>query len=209
MKIVDITVTSKSSVDLLTNALTKATSYTGYREMVNALAQARKSTGPNQTEALTNYTILNDRRMKRWDKVLKFDEASVQKINQVQERIHWLVITESWCGDASPALPVMNKISEINPNIQLKIVLRDENPGLMQQFLTHGAMSIPKLIQINPNTNEVTDTWGPRSTEATKLVESYKAEHGMLSTEFKEGLQLWYNQDKGKSVLNDLLAIIK
>jgi hypothetical protein len=208
MNIKDRTVDTKSSIDLLTNALGKAISYAEYRKMVYDLAQERKSTGPNQTEALSNYTILNDRRMKRWDKVLKLDEALVQKINQVQEKIEWLVITESWCGDASPALPVMNKIAEINPNIQLKIVLRDENPVLMQQFLTNGAMSIPKLIQINPSTNKVLGTWGPRSTKATQLVESYKAEHGMLSAEFKEGLQLWYNKDKGQSILNDLLELL-
>ncbi len=208
MNIKDSIVGSKSRIKLLANVLNKAISYAEYREMVYTLAQERKSTGPNQTEALSNYTILNDRRMKRWDKVIKLDEALVQKINQVQEKIEWLVITESWCGDASPALPVMNKIAEINPNIQLKIVLRDENPALMQQFLTNGAMSIPKLVQINPNTIEVTGTWGPRSTEATRLVENYKAEHGMLSTEFKEGLQLWYNKDKGQSVLSDLLELL-
>ncbi|MFX0556376.1 thioredoxin family protein [Maribacter sp. CXY002] len=201
------TVNAKSTVDLVNKALTKAISYREYRDLVNRLVLENKPTGPNQTDSYIHYTQLNTHRMKRWDKVLKFDQESVQKINQLNEKLDWLVLTESWCGDASPALPLMNKIAEINPNIKLKIILRDENLELMQQFLTQGALSIPKLIQININTNEVIGTWGPRSTKATKLVEDYKAEHGMLSAEFKESLQLWYNKDKGQSILEDLLEL--
>ena len=36
-------------------------------------------------------------------------------------------------------------------NINLKVVLRDENPALMNQFLTNGSMSIPKLVVLDAN----------------------------------------------------------
>ncbi|MFK7811201.1 MAG: thioredoxin family protein, partial [Maribacter sp.] len=110
----------KSTQLLIEESLPKATSYTEYRTLVKQLAEEGKSTGPEQTEALTNYTQLNDRRMKRWDKTLKFSEEVVEQISKVDSKITWLVLTESWCGDASPALPVMHKITELNPNISLK-----------------------------------------------------------------------------------------
>lgn len=44
------------------------------------------------------------------------------------------MLTEGWCGDAAQNLPVINKIAEENPNINLKLVLRDENLELMDEF---------------------------------------------------------------------------
>ena len=194
--------------DIVLTALDGSYSYTEYRALVAQLATEEKSTGPQQTEALANYTQLNDRRMRRWDKTLKFNDEAIAKITAVTKKTTWTVLTESWCGDASPALPVMYKITELNPNIELRIVLRDENIDLMNQFLTNGGMSIPKLIQQDDATKELTGDWGPRSKNATKLVTAYKAAHGSLTAEFKQDLQVWYNKDKGQSILTDLLALL-
>ncbi|WP_339836520.1 thioredoxin family protein [uncultured Maribacter sp.] len=181
--------------------------YLEYRQLVSDLSDKGESTGPVQTEALAQYTQLNDSRMRRWDKTLKFSDEAVAKIKLVKEKITWVVLTESWCGDASPALPVMNKIAELNPNISLSLILRDENLEVMNQFLTNGSMSIPKLIAINEE-NSVVATWGPRSIKATQLVEAYKEDHGKLTPEFKQDLQVFYNKDKGQSVLQDLLRLL-
>ena len=69
------------------------------------------------------------------------------------------------------------------------MVLRDENEDLMNEFLTNGGQSIPKLIQVE--NNEVTSDWGPRPTLPTKLVTDFKKEHGQLTSEFKNELY-WY-----------------
>ena len=194
--------------DTLVTALGNSYSYEEYRNLVEKLAAEGKSTGPVQTEALANYTQLNDRRMKRWDKTLRFSEEAVSKITAVSKKMTWTVLTESWCGDASPALPVMNKIAELNPNIELRVVLRDENTDLMNQFLTNGGMSIPKLIVRDDVSNDVVADWGPRSANATKLVEDHKAVYGMIKPEFKQDIQVWYNKDKGQSIMADLLLLL-
>lgn len=193
---------------LVKESLLKAMSYSEYRVLVSKLATESDTTGEYQTEALIDYTQLNDHRMKRWDKTLKFSDKVVAKIKSIDQKISWLVLTESWCGDASPALPVMNKITEINPNISLSIILRDENLALMNQFLTNGAMSIPKLISVVDADGIVNITWGPRSMKATQMVEAYKLENGQLTPEFKQDLQVFYNTDKGQSILEDLLRLL-
>ena len=38
-------------------------------------------------------------------------------------------------------------MAELNPAITLRIVLRDQQPELMNEYLTNGAQAIPKLIQ--------------------------------------------------------------
>ncbi|RRQ50349.1 thioredoxin family protein [Maribacter algicola] len=192
----------------LAQALKVAFTYQQYSDLMTTMANEGKSTGEAPTDAYINYTKLNARRMQRWDKTLTFSEADIDSIQSFSYEVNWLVFTESWCGDASPALPVMHKITEINPNIALKIILRDEHPELMQRFLTNGAWSIPKLVQLEPQTNRILGTWGPRSTKATQLVEAFKMEHGTLTAAFRESLQIWYNKDKGQSILEDLLLLL-
>ncbi|UII74561.1 thioredoxin family protein [Flagellimonas sp. HMM57] len=194
--------------DLIQRNIANGMDYKTYRDLVHDLAQNERTTGENQSEALINYTQLNDRRMNRWDKTLKIPLEIETKIANLPNKFTFLVISESWCGDASPALPVINKVVERNANFELKIVLRDENLELMNEFLTNGSQSIPKLIIWNQEKEEIFGEWGPRSSVATKMVEAYKEEHGKLTPEFKQDLQVWYNKDKGQTILNDLVALL-
>ena len=182
--------------------------YLEYRDLVSNLLAEGKSTGPNQSEDLTNYSMLNDRRMKRLDKTIKISEETRQKVQALKETQTWLVLTEGWCGDAAQNLPVLNKIAELNENINMKFVLRDENLELMDLFLTNGGRSIPKLIALDKN-NNVLKTWGPRPSFANKMVDEYKAKNGNLDAQFKQDLQVWYNKDKGKNTQEDFIAFVK
>lgn len=189
-------------------ALDQSMTYEEYRNLVHELALTKSNTGLEKSESLANYTHLNDRRMGRWDKTLKFSDAAVGKVKAMKHKMTWLVLTESWCGDASPSLPVMNKLAELNRNLELKIVLRDEHPELMNLFLTNGTRSIPKLIALDSETQQVLGEWGPRSAKATQMVMDEKAKNGTLSAEFKQELQVFYNKDRGQDILNDLLELL-
>ncbi len=190
-------------------SLEKSISYQEYRTLVQQLLEENKSTGNTQSESLLNYSQLNDRRMHRWDKTLRVPEDIEKKVLNFGKEITWLVIVESWCGDAAHVLPVINKVAGLNPNISLRVVLRDENMELMKQFLTNGSQSIPKLIVLEKDNLEVLSTWGPRPSEATRMVEAYKAEHGSIDAAFKEELQMWYNKDKGLNIMQDLVSILE
>lgn len=193
---------------IIKNSLDKSISYQAYKDLVKQLVRDNSTTGELKTEALINYTKLNDRRIKRWDKTVKIPEAMKSKIEAFNKKTTWLVITESWCGDAAHIMPVLNKFADINKNIDYKVVLRDENPELMNQFLTNGSKSIPKIIMLDNNSGEVVNTYGPRPSEATKLVNDYKAKHGKLTPEFKEDLQYWYNKDKGQNIIKDVTEML-
>src|SRR5690606_19649157 len=104
-------------------------------------------------------------------------------------------------------LPFLNKITELSENIDLKIVLRDENLELMDRFLTNGSRSIPMIILLDESL-EFIQNWGPRSTAATKVVTDYKEKHGKIDDACKEMLQVWYNNDKGISIVNDLVEMV-
>jgi len=193
---------------IIKESINRSISYEDYRELVKQLADKQSNTGIEKTEALANYTKLNDRRMKRWDKTIKISDEAQQKIAKFNKNMTWLIITESWCGDAAHLIPALNKIAEFNPNIDVKLVLRDENPELMDMFLTNGARAIAKVIMINNETDEVLNTYGPRPSEATSYVNRFKAENGSLTPEFKEDLQHWYNSDKGQNIINDVIEVL-
>ncbi|MEM8846605.1 MAG: thioredoxin family protein [Bacteroidota bacterium] len=195
-------------LSLVLSGIEKGMSYADYRELVSDLAKNRATTGPEQLESLINYTELNDRRMARWDKTLKVSEETEEAVANLNSNLVFLVLTESWCGDASPSLPVINKIAELNDNIDLKVVLRDENLPLMDKFLTNGSRSIPKLIVWDKDKNDVAGEWGPRPSQATQMVEDFKNEHGKLTAEFKQDLQMWYNKDKGQNTLSDVVQLL-
>ncbi|WP_431133567.1 thioredoxin family protein [Psychroserpens mesophilus] len=194
--------------DIISESLKTGMSYQNYRLLVNDLVEKGSTTGNEKTEELANYTMLNDRRMKRWDKTIKISETIKNKLSGFKGNMTWLLITESWCGDAAHVVPVIHKMAELSENIDLKLVLRDENEALMDQFLTNGGRAIAKLIMIDNASGEVIHTFGPRPSEATQLVNDYKAKHGKLTPEFKEDLQVWYNKDKGQNIINDIMSLL-
>ncbi len=193
---------------IIQKSLLKSVSYPTYRNMIDKFVREGKTSGPEQSEELVQYTSLNEKRYKRLDKSIVIAEEKASFFKNYAKSITLLAITESWCGDAAQILPVINKITELNPKIMLKLVFRDENEELMNQFLTNGGKAIPIVVVLDLDDN-VLAHWGSRPSIATKMVEEYKAQHGKLTAEFKEDLQKWYNQDKGNNIIDDFVEILK
>ncbi|AMC12243.1 thioredoxin [Lutibacter profundi] len=193
---------------LINDSLKKGISYASYRSLIKDLLTQKKSTGKTQTEAILNFSILNDRRMDRLDKTLKVSSETLKSMSLLENKFTFLVIAEGWCGDAAQILPILNKIAETSPLIDLKIVLRDENPELMNQFLTNGNESIPKIIIIDSE-NSVINSWGPRPMIAAKMVIDYKEKNGRIDADLKKNLQLWYNKDKGINTQEEIIKLLK
>ena len=189
-------------------SIDRSISYQEYRDLVKKLSDENSTSGAEKTESLAEYTKLNNKRMKRWDKTIKVSEEAKAKIASFNKSTTWLIITESWCGDAAHVIPVINRVAELNPNINIRIVLRDDNLELIDMFLTNGGRAIAKVIMLDNITGEVVDTYGPRPSEATNLVNEYKAKHGKLTPEFKEDLQMWYNKNKGQNIIDDMIEVL-
>jgi hypothetical protein len=118
------------------------------------------------------------------------------------------VLAESWCGDAAQNLPVFAKIAEANSNITIRILLRDENEELMNQYLTNGGKSIPKLICIDKDFNEL-GTWGPRPTFLQDWLYKEKTSPTMEIDELKAQFQVWYTKDKGQTLQREMVLSMK
>ena len=190
------------------SAIKVSLDYPSYMILMQELVLKEMSTGLEQSDALANYTLLNNKRMQRLNKTLKIPSEIETSIKNDPRDIHFLVLSESWCGDAAQSLPMVSKIAQCHPNWSISIVSRDEHPVIMDAYLTNGGRSIPKVLILDNKTLEVLADWGPRPTVATKMVVDYKEIHGALDADFKQSLQLWYNKDKGQSTLQDFLILL-
>lgn len=192
---------------LIKNSLNNTITYPAYRNLVKSLITEGKSTGTEQSEDHLTFSILNDKRMDRLDKTLKVSAATQNSLENLEKGFTFLVIAEGWCGDAAQILPIINKVAEASEKIDFKIVLRDENEDLMNQYLTNGSKSIPKVLILDHD-NKVLDSWGPRPAVASQMVVDYKAQKGSIDEEFKKNLQIWYNSDKGNNTQNELIGLL-
>lgn len=189
------------------NKIKNPYSYTEYRDMVVKLAEQKKCTGELTPEHI-DATVINAQRMKRIDKQCEIDNDLTQIINSISKKYTWILLVESWCGDGAQCVPVISKMAELNPNIELKLVLRDENPELIDAFLTNGSRSIPKLIFTH--NNHVIDTWGARPKAIQKMVTEFKQANPNVSHEdFVLNLHLWYARDKTQSIQNEFKELLQ
>lgn len=186
----------------------RSISFHEYYALVEKLAAEVGTTGDDKSQAMVDYTKLNYSRMKR---ILKTTDP-LPEVNDTLEcfndKITWLVIAESWCGDAAQNVPVMQIMAEVNPNIDVRVILRDENPDLMNKYLTNGGKSIPKLICLDENLNEL-GTWGPRPAILQDWLKKEKANPTMEMSDLKEQFQVWYTKDKGQTLQKEMLLLLK
>lgn len=195
---------------VIAQTLFNSHSYLEYRKLMADLLKDGKSTAVEQTQERTHYSELNESRMRRLDKTINITDENGAKLKALTKRYIWLVLSESWCGDAAQILPILHKMElESNGKIEMKLVLRDENEMLMNHFLTNKSKAIPKLIIIDKETGSVVGDWGPRPQGAVNLIEAYKAEFGSIDETAKANLQLWYLHDKGLSTQNEIIHLLQ
>jgi len=189
--------------------LATAYSYPAYRQLIDAVLAEGKTTGPQQSAQLTEYTALNVQRMSRLDKTTKLLPELAAAAARVPGHYIWLIVTEGWCGDAAQLVPVMEAVAQASAgHLRTAYLLRDDNLDIADEYLTNGSRSIPKLIVLRADTLTEVAHWGPRPAEAQALVSRLKAE-GMAHDDFIRELHAWYAHDHTQATQHELLALVQ
>ena len=118
---------------------------------------------------------------------------------------NFLVLAEDWCGDAVHVLPYLARLEETFPHFRLRILSRDENPDLMASHLTNGTCSIPVVMILDQDFQEVA-WWGPRPgpLQALFLVEI----RDLPREEWFPRIRAWSARDRGRTTLTEILQSI-
>jgi hypothetical protein len=187
-----------------------AIGYDQYISILEKLVDNKETSGPEQSEEKILATSVNLQRMKRIARQTPINPEFLKSIHAIEIPLIWLVIAEAWCGDAAQNLPVIHRAAELSEGrIQLFVVFRDENPQLMNYFLTNGTKSIPKLICLNAHTNEVLGSWGPRPQLIQDLQNQYKKENPATThQDLMYHLHLNYFHDKAHSLQTELIKML-
>jgi hypothetical protein len=167
-----------------------------------------------RTADLPDDADASDRRMMHYLNYNHERQASVHAAYTVSEDLHdaldathtpqtWMVLTEPWCGDSAFILPVIAEAAQAHPDIDLRILLRDDNLDLMDRFLTGGSRSIPKLAALDEN-GAVLFTWGPRPDAAQDRYDALNAD-GKDKMAIVKALLDWYDEGGWQHVERELI----
>lgn len=146
-------------------------------------------------------------RMNRALKTFKVDEDQLNTLKSKNFTGKILLISEPWCGDASATVPTVSEFFKAG-NVETKIFLRDSDPSLINQFLTNGTQSIPKVLILNDDFS-VKNVWGPRPAYGLELLKKFKENPEVYTKdEFHNDLQVYYAKNKGKDAIGEILELI-
>ena len=179
-----------------------AVSYTEYlRDAGERLGNPKDTQEADYAE----YYRLGIQRMNRmWEKYIPNSEQ-VETLAKKKFNGKILIISESWCGDASQVIPVVVKFFE---QFEVKISYRDQEPSLIESYLTNGGKSIPIVIFLDEDFNEIAH-WGPRPKHGMELLRKFKENpEAYPREEFYNDLQVYYAKNRGKDAVQEILELI-
>lgn len=186
--------------------VTRSLHYPGFLEFMESASEA-DDLEENERALIRNNIAIMKRLEDRMSLIPELNELLQQE--EIAPRI-WVVIMEAQCPDGARNLPFIRTIAEATPNIELLIVLRDESPELMDRFLTDGKRAVPKLLETVPGKGKVFNTWGPRPAPLQEQVIKWKEEEPDIpKEELQRRIQKWYAKDRGKTLQEELSALLK
>ena len=180
----------------------KALSFEDYMKVAQDRVQ-----NPDEQDEHNDYYQLGLQRMERTLKTYKNQEDQLEKFKSKNFNGRFLMISEPWCGDASATVPAVSKFAE-HAGVETRIFLRDSDISLIDQFLTNGTQSIPKILVLDEN-YDVKSVWGPRPEFGNELLEKFKADpEAYPREEFYNDLQVYYAKNRGRDAINELIELL-
>lgn len=95
---------------------------------------------------------------RRWQSVyekVQLSAAQQALISNSTRRMNVLVMAGAWCGDCARQCPVIFRISQLNPVINLKLVERDRDAELANELRICSAPRIPQVVMLDEDFNFV------------------------------------------------------
>lgn len=131
-------------------------------------------------------------------------EELAERARQLPVR-HLLVLVEDWCGDAVNTVPVLARLAEAVPGLDLRILGRDANPDLMDPHLSAGARAIPVVMVLDEEYNEL-GWWGsrPEPLQAWVRTEGHALDKAARYREVRR----WYARDRGRTTLEEVVGLV-
>ena len=117
----------------------------------------------------------NQQAFESWyEKFVWEDEGDREYFESLNHRddLRVLILAADWCGDVVRNVPVVFRIME-TAGIKTEVLILEENPEVMDDFLTMGGRSVPIVIFADTG-GYVLGHWGPRPEHVQKHMIEFK-----------------------------------
>ncbi|MCZ8523510.1 MULTISPECIES: thioredoxin family protein [Paenibacillus] len=141
----------------------------------NLSSKLRQGLSPQQfMDGMTK----NEEKFKEWYDVFSWateeDKEFFESLNN-RDDLRCLILCADWCGDVVRNVPAVFRALEIS-GIPTEVLIKEEHPDVMAQFLTGGGEAIPIVI-FTDFSGHVLGHWGPRPAHVQAVMTKFKAEN--------------------------------
>lgn len=84
-------------------------------------------------------------------------DAIIEEVKKVDKEVNILGFSELWCADCQINASIMNYLTKLNPNINLKLVSLKGNEEIIKQHSGDGNVKIPIFLMLDENYQKVGD----------------------------------------------------
>jgi hypothetical protein len=144
-----------------------------------------------------------------WESTLRLatvsDEARARAL-AISTRRRLIAIVEDWCGDAVNTIPLVQRLVDVNPLLEMRVLRRDENDALMDAHLSATARAIPVLMILDDNGNHY-GWWGSRPSE----LQLWRLREGnaLPKEDRYKATRTWYARDRGRTTMDEILRLLE
>ena len=134
------------------------------------------------------------------------DDALVARATRAGGPWHLAVLSEDWCGDAVNSVPVVQRLVERVPALDLRMLGRDANPDIMDAHLTGKSRSVPVVMLLDADLRE-RGWWGPRPAELQAWV--LGPGQALDSTDRYREIRRWYARHHGATIVDEVVSMME
>jgi thiol-disulfide isomerase/thioredoxin len=120
--------------------------------------------------------------------------------------VYVVAIAEDWCGDVRRHVPVLQRLAQAAPKLEVRYVTREQHKDVFVRFLTNGGEAIPKFIFISSQFVEC-GNWGPMPAADRVLIARGKACGDVGAARKKVG-QSYQMDVERRIVVEELLELV-
>ena len=121
--------------------------------------------------------------------------------------VYVVAIAEDWCGDVRRHVPVLERLAQAAPNLEVRYITREQHVDVLARFLTNGGEAIPKFVFLSDQFVEC-GNWGPMPSRDRILIARGKA-CGDVGAARKLVAQSYQADPDRKIVVQELMDLIE
>jgi hypothetical protein len=140
--------------------------------------------------------------MQRRYREVHLSDAETRQFASIDQQIYLAVLTEEWCNDCLMNLPILARIAEATPHMEMKVYVRRQWLRLREYFTSQDIHSIPVAAFLDEDFHLI-GTWIERPYAAHEWLESWKAAHPEVEITRKRAD---LSSDEKKALLKDVTA---